>query len=287
MTTFSLTAHVLASLCIVASAVLMWMPSRARLALRFEVGGFVLLTASLITRWVVTGHPAIFGTFENVAAAVWFILAFAILDEIGPFAGMLPGRVRVALVSWTPPLLAFGAFFEAQPFPLTISERNLLVDIHALFAWASHTLLLGVGSAAVLQLVDSYRAAARVCDGGSDGDEGADEKSVHIGDEYHDFIFKGAGVGLAVFTLMIAVGAFYNYALFAQWFTWEIVEVFAISAWIAYSSVVHSVMFFGWRGRRLSWAVIASTLLMLGTFWVWSFYAGTYHHFEIPSLRAR
>lgn len=276
MTTLSLTMHAVASLLVLAGTILAWSPKRSAQALGLQIGALAALLVSIILRWVVTGHPPIFGTFENTAAATFFILVAVILDQAGSLSGWLPGRVRPAMMLWACAFLLFGVFFEPRPFPLTISERNVLVDIHALVAWISHTVLLAVGTAAVLRLVDSYRSSVGIV-----ADQ-ADEV-----DAYHDFMFKGAGVGLAVFTLMIAVGAFYNYALFARWFTWEIVEVFAIAAWLAYSSVLHTIMFFKWSGRRLAWLMVASTVLMLGTFWVWSFYTGTYHHFEIPTLRAR
>lgn len=266
MTTFTLFTHTIAALAIVAGALGLWFDRFVANAYRVLVAGFGILTVSLVARWMVTGHPALFGTFENAAAATWFIVGVVLIDRYRLSNRVLPGRLAPALAAWTILILGFGAFFNPDPYPLTISERSIFIDIHVLIAWLAHTVLLIGGTAALLQVTHMV----------GDIDE----------DDMHQIVFRGAGVGLALFSAMIAVGSFYDFLLFSNWFTWEVVEVFAVAAWIAYALVIHAVMFFGWRGQRLAWAMLAATVLMLGTFWVWSFYSDTYHHFEIPALRA-
>lgn len=226
--------------------------------------GLVLLTAAVVPRWVETGHPPIFGTYENSIAAAWSLaLACLVLARArGPVAGPLAR----ALSAWLVPLLAAGWFFDRTPYPLTISERSLLVDFHVLFAWSAHTALLGATTAAILVVAGRTREADA---------------------EWWDAaVFRPTGYGFAALTLMLAIGSLYSYLLFADWYKWEIVETFAAATWIAYATVLHAAMMFSWRGRRLAWAMLAVLPLMLATFWVWSFYSGTYHHFEIPAIKA-
>ncbi len=229
------------------------------------LAGFVVLSASAVMRWAVTGHPPIFGTYENSIAAAWSLVLFLLLLDREGSRMPLPEPLGRYLLLWIVPIFTIGLFFDQTPFPLTISERSIVVDVHVLFAWLAHTLLLAASTAAILVLARKTTGEQRTWD---------------------DLMFRGAGLGFATLTVMIAVGSVYSYLLFAEWFKWEIVETFAAAAWLAYSLVLHAAMMFRWRGRKLAWAVLLVLPLMLGLFWVWSFYSGTYHYFEIPAIRA-
>ncbi|MBA4371089.1 MAG: hypothetical protein C0418_05890, partial [Coriobacteriaceae bacterium] len=133
-------------------------------------------------------------------------------------------------------------------------------------AWAAHTVLLGVSTAAIMTLVEKRSADVQ---------------------DHDEVMVRGTGFGFAFFTLMLGVGAIYSYLLFADWYQWELVGAFAAAAWGGYGCVIHAAMSFGWRGRRLAWAVLLVLPLMLGTFWVWSVYSQTYHHFDITEIRSR
>ncbi len=225
-----------------------------------------LMTLAAVARWVVTGHPPIFGTFENSMAATWAVGVFLILEGQGRLRGILPSRVAPFFALWIPVFLGFGMFFNRTPLPLTISERSIFVDVHVTFAWLAHTMLLATSTLAICIVSGRFGESPSV--------------------EWDEALLRGAGAGFALFTLMISVGSFYSYLLFADWFRWEITEAFAADSWLAYGLAIHSFLFFGWRGKKLAWLVLIALPLMLGTFWVWSLYPGTYHHFEIPLLRA-
>lgn len=242
-----------------------WLPALSLWSGRLLTVGFVTLTAAIVPRWIAVGHPPIFGTFENSIAAVWFLLVAIGLFMRSSDAETAPALAR-GLTLWIVPLLCLGWFFDRTMYPLTISERSLLVDIHVLFAWTAHTALLVASTAAILVI---RRGTDQPAEGRWDA-----------------LLFRSVGYGYAALTLMLAVGATYSYLLFGSWYKWEMVESFAAAAWLGYAVVLHAAMTFGWRGRRLAWSLLSVLPLMLGTFWVWSFYAGTYHHFEIPAIKA-
>jgi len=227
--------------------------------------GFAALTISIVPRWIQTGHPPIFGTYENTIAAVWSLVAVIVVLLRRGRSDADRHLARVLSI-WIPPLLVGGWFFDRAPYPLTISERSLLVDIHVLFAWSAHTALLVASAAAILAITSAAR----------------ENESTH----WDAIMFRAVGYGFAALTIMLALGSAYSYLLFGDWYKWELVEAFAAASWLAYASVLHSAMMFSWRGRRLGWAILAVLPLMIATFWVWSFYAGTYHHFEIPAIHA-
>lgn len=254
----------LAVAMMIAGAVALQLQRLERIASMAYAGGAGLLTLSVIPRWIQTGHPPIFGTYENTIAAAWFLsIAVLVLMRHKDTAHRHLGRV---LAMWTVPLLAFGWFFDTTPFPLTISERNLLVDIHVLFAWSAHTMLLIVSTAAFLIV----RARS------------AEPEAAWL----DALMFRTSGYGFAALSLMIGVGSTYSYLLFGDWFKWEIAEVFAATSWMGYATAIHAAMMFSWKGKRLAYVMLAVLPLMIATFWVWSIYSGTYHYFEIPAIKA-
>lgn len=244
----------------------LWLNRYRRLVPALALIGFAALTMAIVPRWIQTGHPPIFGAYENTIAAVWALVAVMLVLLKSRESDADKYLVKVLAV-WIPPLLVGGWFFDRTPYPLTISERSLLVDIHVLFAWSAHTALLVASGAAISAIARASR----------------EDEAPH----WDAIMFRAVGYGFAALTVMLAVGSIYSYLLFGDWYKWELVEAFAAASWVAYAIVLHSAMMFSWRGKRLAWAVLSILPLMLATFWVWSFYAGTYHHFEIPAIRAR
>jgi len=241
-----------------------WVPPIRRFRMPLLWIGFASLTISVACRWIVTQHPPIFGAFENTLASSWFLVAGVLIIE-GRLSRSTPSRLGAYLGLWLIPMLLAGPFFEMTAYPLTISERRIFVDIHALFAWLAQTVLLVASTAALVQV---FRLA---------DDE----------DDWDHMVFRGAGVGFAFFTLMMAFGSLYSYLLFSDWFRWELVGALAAATWLTYGTAVHLRLFFGWRGTRLAWVIVVALPLMLATLWVWSFYSATYHHFEIPEIKAQ
>lgn len=222
-----------------------------------------LLTASAAMRWFAAGHPPMFGTYENTVTAALALAVTALAVDLRTRGGRIADAGRAVAV-WVPVQIAYGAFFSTAAYPLTISERSLLVDVHVGFAWAAYA-LVALGSMVALGVVLPGRG----------GDDDADAAVV-----------RTAGLGFLMLTVMMAVGAVYSWMLTADWYPWEMVGTLTAAAWLGYAAVLHARIMFGWRGRRLAWAMLAVLPVTVAAFWVWSIYAGTYHHFDIAVIRA-
>ncbi|GAB4279299.1 MAG: c-type cytochrome biogenesis protein CcsB [Coriobacteriia bacterium] len=220
------------------------------------------LTSAIALRWVLTSHPPIFGAFENTLASAWTALVWASWLSLRPREDV-PRLAVGTLTGWATLVLAAGAFAERTPYPLTISERSLWVDVHALFAWVAFTALLLVSVSGALGAV----------------------RAQVLSEEQEAFLFRLLGGGFAFLTAMLAVGALYSFLLFGDWYRWEIVGTLAAATWLVYAVAVHLRLFFGWSGRRWWWVLAAALPLVIATFWVWSVFPATYHYFNIPEIR--
>jgi ABC-type transport system involved in cytochrome c biogenesis permease subunit len=225
-----------------------------------EVAGVAALALGLaawIGRWAVAGHLPLFGTYESaLSLAVAVLLAALIWRRGAASAGLRPWPVAAAVAAG---LLAHGLRFDASAFPLTISERSWVVDLHALLAWAAFgTLAVNAGLALA-------RMAAR-------STPPVDQALV-----------TSLGVGFGLHTAMIASGSFYEFLLFGRAWSFDPVETLAFAAWVAYGALLHMHRFAGWQGRRLAhwcvgvFAVLVVSYRLIVYFPPWS----TYHIFDM------
>lgn len=258
-------AYALAAMAFGTAAACSWIPRASRGVLVASLGaGLVLQVVSAGARWSVTGHPPIFGTFENTIAASWAVATVVIWRMVRLRSDEDPVLTRL-LLAWVVALLGYGLFFPRTPYPLTISERSLFIDVHVLFAWMAFAMLLTASMAGVV----------RVLPGSGDDRPLLDETTI-----------RGLGLGFALLTAMLAVGSIYSYILFGDWYRWELVGASAMAAWLGYGASLHAHLMFGWRGRRIAWCAIAMLPLLLVVFWSWSLFSSTYHFFDIAVIKA-
>jgi len=219
-------------------------------------------TVFLTSRWIGIGHPPIFGTYENALAATWCLLVFAVAMLSVP---SLRGVWRVAL-PWALVLMAWGMRYRAEPAPLTISEKSLWVDIHALFAWCAFVPLLVLGSIAAVRLVR----------------RGADWDDLRPSAVQSQVIVSAAYV---FFTAMLVTGTWYLNILFGTFWQWGVVETVSLITWLLYGMVLHGILFRRWSTTWLMWVLVLLIPPLILSFFVWSVFPGTFHYFDVPLVR--
>ncbi len=213
----------------------------------------LLETVAIGIRWWHTGHPPIFGTFEEALAASWIVFLFAVtLDKEGRFAHF---SVPFALIT-----LIYGLNFDMTGQPLTISEQSYWVDFHALFAWIAYGFYTFSFMSAICILFKD------LCDNG---------------DDLEEFLYRCLLRGFLAQTIMFALGAYYSSRLYGWWWMWDPVEFLFVASWFLYAIPVHGKMFYGWRDRKLA---KYTALAMMGTlllYWGLIYFPwATYHIFD-------
>lgn len=234
------------------------MPRRSRwLGLVMVASSLILSTAVLALRWESTGHPPLFGAFENTLLASWSVALVVFVAAL-----TAPERLHDALLRTLAPLppliLAAGVLLDSTSAVMGANERTLVGYVHGTIGWLGFALLLVATVVAGRVVRSRHDADGRFWDG---------------------YLFRLLCVGFIGLTATMATGSLYSFILYSDWYRWQIVETLTAATWLAYALVLHSRLFFGWKDRRLAWATIAIGPLLLAAYWIWAVFPGTYHYF--------
>lgn len=216
----------------------------------------VLGLAAFAARWAEAGHLPLFGVYEAALSLSLVVVATAWGFELRSRStlGVAPvGAVLSALSLW------HGLRYDATPSALTISERSLVMDGHAVVAWAAFGVLaVNAGlSAIILWRPEGERVSAK--------------------------LVPTLELGFFLHTAMLVSGSLYRFLLFGRAWSFDPIETLGFITWTAYGTLLHMHFFAHWRGRRLAaWSLGLFLLLVVSyrgivTWPSWS----TYHVFDI------
>jgi len=243
--------------------------SRVDLSAFTLVAGLIMQAVSVGIRWYGIGHPPVFGTYEAALAGSWFLLlytAFSYKEIYGHFKSLLLTTVPIAVF-----LLLYGLRFNTERTPLTISERSLWVDFHAMFSWIAFGSYACAACLAVVYLVTSGKH--------NDGESERNPEPEIL----DDLIFRYTNLGFINHTIMFALGSYYSSILFGAWWQWDPVNSTSLITWLAYGLAIHMRLFYGWRGSRGANLAIAAFLTAIVSYWGLIYFppGSTYHIFDI------
>jgi len=207
-------------------------------------------------RWTAAGHIPLFGTYESSLSLGLACLAVAAgWDARKPDLQATPAATLVSVL-----VLAQGFGYDSTAYALTISERSVVVDLHALLAWiAFGWFAAGLGLA--LKIILTPDSGERIT------------RALSI----------SLSIGFVLLTAMIASGSLYKFMLFGTPWSFDPIETMAFIAWVAYGTILHMDLLAGWTGKRLArWCVGVFIVLLLSYraiiyFPAWS----TYHIFDM------
>jgi ABC-type uncharacterized transport system permease subunit len=224
-----------------------------RIAEWLGVGCFVLALVTWLLRWRLAGHLPIFGTYESALSLAVATLAAAVVAR--RTRGVWPVACAVAAA-----LLAHGNLYDDTPFPLTISERSWIVEIHAILAWGAFGCLTTNAGAAVTRLLTGKVS------------EGADR-----------LLSLTLSIGFVLHSAMLATGSFYKFLLFGQAWSFDPIETLGFVAWVSYGTLLHLHLMASWEGDRLArWCLLVFAVLVISYRFIVYFPAwSTYHIFDM------
>ena len=221
--------------------------------------GFALLTASLVTRAIATGHGPFSNQYEFSIAFAWGIIAAALIFERRYRLSALGALVvPVALA-----LLLYAATLPSSARPLVPAlQNNLLLSLHvaaAILAYGTFT----IGFAAALLYLLRTRLGA------------ADPSASALLDEIG---YRATAVGFPLMALVIILGAYWANVAWGRYWSWDPKETASLVTWLIYGAYLHARGVRGWRGRRAATLLVVGFLATVFTFLGNTFFGGLHSY---------
>ena len=217
-----------------------------------------LLSASI--RWASIGHPPVFGTYEAALAASWFLVLFVIISYWSVhrhFNLLVKTAVPASIL-----ILLYGLTFNTEHIPLTISEKSLWVDFHALFSWLAFAPFTLAFCLSTYYLWKGGGGNAE-----QDGIESSEAASYPAFEIIDELAFRYINFGFIMHTIMFALGCYYSSILYGKWWMWDPAESTSLITWLSVGLYIHMRLFYNWRQRRAAWLFIAIFATVIFSYW--------------------
>lgn len=227
---------------------------------------FTLLSAVLLQllsasfRWYDIGHPPIFGTYEAALAGSWFLVLFVLFScwsLHGHFTLLIKTAVPASIL-----ILFYGLTFNTEHIPLTISEKSLWVDFHALFSWLAFAPFTLAFSLSAYYLWKNRNAESRKV---VDGDEAVNGFSDSL--IIDELAFRYINFGFIMHTIMFCLGCYYSSILYGEWWQWDPAESTSLITWLSVALYIHMRLFYNWKERKAAWLFIFIFATVIFSYW--------------------
>ena len=229
-------------------------PSTIFISERWDYAGWgltalslLLLTVSIVSRALSTGHGPFSNMYEFSLAFAWGILAMSLLFRWRyRLQILITSGAAIALA-----LLLFASILPSKPVPLVPAlQQSFLLSAHvaaAIVAYGAFT--MGFCASALYLIKDRWQTSA------IPGLEVLD-----------DMGYLSVKIGFPFMTLLIILGALWADIAWGTYWSWDPKETASLVTWLLFASYLHARLLGGWHGRRAAWILIAGFAAVLFTF---------------------
>ncbi len=220
----------------------------------FAVAGFILHTATIIVRYVISGHVPITSLHEASSFFAWcIVLIFFFLeyryrvDLLGPFT------MPIVFV-----LMLSSSILPRQIKPLSPVLQSYWLGIHTFLAFlgdAAFATAFGIG---LMYLIQEHHLKTKRLGGLFQR-----LPNLQILDEIN---YKLITIGFPLLTLAIITGALWAESAWGTYWRWDPKEVWSLITWFIYALVLHARLTAGWRGRKAAVLSIIGFISVIFTF---------------------
>ncbi|MBI3752738.1 MAG: cytochrome c biogenesis protein CcsA [Deltaproteobacteria bacterium] len=225
-----------------------------------SVIGLGLHTLAILVRWIASGHPPVYGSFEHAFAGSWFIMVIFFIIS-GRFKQLKAAGAIVA--PFVLLMLGYGIMGQRLDIePLTPPYQSNWLWVHVTFAWIAYGSYHVAAGLAIMYLLKE-RALRTMKTG---------ERLSRLYQFFpdlpvlDDLIFKLIVYGFIAHIVMLGAGALWAYGLWGRYWAWDPIETWSLITWLVYGVNIHLRVTYQWNGARGAWLAIISLIGILITF---------------------
>lgn len=223
--------------------------------------GIGVQAVALALRWYGSGHGPYMSKYELLSAYAWVaIVMFQLV------VWRRPALRPVALVLYPAVLimLGIGVYTGPEVMALPPTFAGIWLALHVSFYFVGFAAALMALGLAVLLLIRDRRIGERI-------------RGVPSVDALDRESYRFAGLTFAFWGVGMLTGSIWAYYAWGRFWGWDPVETWSLITWFAFGAYLHLRRFFGWRGEKAAWLVVACFMLGAGTLFFTSLIDGSLH----------
>ncbi len=230
--------------------------------------GFLLHSASIVYRYVSSGHLPITSMHEAASFFAWCIVLLFFFLEYRYKIGII-GSFILPIVFM---LMLTSSVLPREIRPLGPVLQSYWLGIHTFFAFlgnAAFAVAFGIG---IMYLLQEHNLKSKHT-------HGLFKRlpSIQVLDEIN---YKLISLGFPLLTLAIVTGALWAESAWGSYWRWDPKEVWSLITWFTYALILHIRLTAGWRGKRAAILSIIGFLIVLFTFFGVNFWLKSLHSFS-------
>lgn len=163
--------------------------------------------------------------------------------------------------------VAYNMINDSQELIPALQDPNILA-VHvsvAIFAYALFCVAFGGGLIMLIQ-----------------GDEGQRFRWLPSAEAADALGYKAVIAGFPLLALTLILGAYWAYAAWGHYWSWDPKETSALVTWLIYAVYLHARGIRGWRGKRVAWLLTLGFVATLFTYYGVSFFVPSLHSYATP-----
>ncbi len=228
-----------------------------RFATTVVAAGFILHTAAIILRWVLSyrlgiGHAPLSNFYESMVFFSWS-LACVLFFAQRRFGNGLVGTILSLFAFFILAYVSLSGKVDARIQPLIPAlQSNWLIShvISAFLAYACFALSFGAGV--------FYLVTAKV--------KGRLTKRLPSPDFFDDLAYRTISVGFLLLTIGIMTGAVWADTAWGRYWGWDPKETWSLITWFLYGAYLHARLVRGWRGTGMAIISILGFVAVIFTY---------------------
>jgi len=232
------------------------------------VTGFTAHCATLLARWLATGHTPAASLYEALSFFAWALVGTYLLFDL---------RYRIAVLGAFVCPMALVLMIGGTVAPKQVAAANPVLDswwfpVHVTLAFLGYAVFAVAAMAGVMYLLQERRVKKKQF-------SGLFYRLPSL-DTLDSINYKCLTFGFPLMTMGMISGAIWANTAWGGYWRWDPKETGALVVWFLYAALLHGRLTIGWRGRRAAIFAIIGFICLLTTFLGINLFLGGQHTFS-------
>lgn len=207
----------------------------------------ILVTCSMVARWIGTGKPPMASHYEFAVMFCWGMLVFQLIFEWRYKARTLSVLVLPVILGML--IYSTSLSYEANPL-MPALQNSPMLTLHVFTAALSYGAAVVSFGAGVMYLLSPYIKW-----------RGWPKSEI-----LDDLGYRAVVITYPLLTISIILGSLWANVAWGRYWSWDPKETAALVTWFIYGAYLHARVVRGMRGKKAAWLLVLGFLAIIFTY---------------------